>query len=147
MGTMAKAVLIVNVGADPVTRATSDGTPVVNFRGAHSVTLPPKEEGGQNREITSWYSISAFGEGLAKVCGYLKKGSRVYIEGPMRVDAYGQRIDLAITAKQIVLLDRKPKEDGVQDNLAGSAEDFGGASNYDETDVEAVDELALASNS
>lgn len=110
MGTMAKLILICNVGAEPNRGETAEGKPYANFRGAHSYTKRAKNEGDEPKKITTWYSVSAFGE-TAKAAAFIKKGSKVYIEGgEPKIETFGQKISIAVTASRIVLLDRKPAE-------------------------------------
>ena len=75
-----KVILIGNLGADPEARYTqSGGTPVTSFRIA--TTERWKGQNGQMQEQTEWHTCNAWGR-LAEICGqYLRKGSRVYVEG------------------------------------------------------------------
>lgn len=70
-----------NLGADPVLRQTSKGTPVVNFSVAHN------EGEGENR-TTTWHRVSLFGKEAEKVSQTLKKGDFVNVEGELRHGSY-----------------------------------------------------------
>jgi single-strand DNA-binding protein len=78
-----KVIIIGNLGADPETRAMPSGTTVANLRIATSENWRDKQTGEQ-QERTEWHRVALFGR-LAEVAGeYLRKGSKVYIEGSLR---------------------------------------------------------------
>lgn len=82
-----KVILIGNLGADPETRFTQAGAPVTNFRVATSEQWTDKQS-GQRQERTEWHSIVCFGK-LAEISGeYLRKGSKVYVEGSLRTSSW-----------------------------------------------------------
>lgn len=69
------------LGADPETRRTQDGKPIVNLRVASSETWKDRNN-GEKKERTEWVSVVIFSEGLAKVAEqYLRKGSKVLLQG------------------------------------------------------------------
>lgn len=79
---MNKAMVIGNLGADPEVRYTQSGTPVATFSVA--TTERWKDKDGNPQEHTEWHRIVAWRR-LAEICGeYLKKGSKVYVEGKMQ---------------------------------------------------------------
>jgi single-strand DNA-binding protein len=79
---MNKAQVIGYLGSDPELRYTQKGTPVATFSVA--TTERWKDQSGEQREHTEWHRIVIWRK-LAEICGeYLKKGSRVYIEGKMQ---------------------------------------------------------------
>lgn len=79
---MNKVILIGNLGADPESRSTNEGTAVCNFRIA--TTERWKDKQGEKQEKTEWHSIVAWAR-LAEVCAqYLKKGSKVCIVGKLQ---------------------------------------------------------------
>ena len=79
---MNKAQVIGNLGSDPEIRYTQQGTPVATFSVA--TTERWKGQDGQQQEHTEWHRIVVWRR-LAEICGeYLKKGSKVYIEGKMQ---------------------------------------------------------------
>jgi len=82
-----KVILVGNLGADPETRFTQAGAPVTNFRIATSDNWTDKQS-GQRQERTEWHSIVCFGK-LAEISGeYLRKGSKVYVEGSLRTSSW-----------------------------------------------------------
>ena len=83
-GSVNKVILVGNLGADPEVRQTQDGRPIVNLRVATSDSWRDKAT-GERREKTEWHRVVIFNENLAKVAEqYLKKGSKVYIEGALQ---------------------------------------------------------------
>ncbi|MDX1222738.1 single-stranded DNA-binding protein [Sinorhizobium medicae] len=83
-GSVNKVILIGNVGADPEIRRTQSGTPIASLRIATSETWRDKNS-GERKEKTEWHTVVVFNEGLCKVVEqYVKKGSKVYIEGSLQ---------------------------------------------------------------
>ena len=83
-GSVNKVILVGNLGADPEVRQTQDGRPIVNLRVATSDSWRDKAT-GERREKTEWHRVVIFNEGLCRVAEqYLKKGSKVYLEGRFR---------------------------------------------------------------
>lgn len=83
-GSVNKVILVGNLGADPEIRRTQDGRPIANLSVATSETWRDKNT-GERKEKTEWHRVVIFSEGLCKVAEqYLKKGSKVYIEGALQ---------------------------------------------------------------
>ncbi len=83
-GSVNKVILIGNLGADPEIRKTNDGRPIANLRIATSESWKDKAT-GERREKTEWHRVVIFSEGLCRIAEqYLKKGSKVYIEGQLQ---------------------------------------------------------------
>ena len=77
-----KVIIVGNVGQDPETKNTTTGTAIVNISVATSESWKDKQS-GQTQERTEWHRVVFFNR-LAEVAGqYLKKGSKVYIEGKL----------------------------------------------------------------
>lgn len=116
-----KAILIGNLGRDPEMRYTQDGNPVCNFSIATTMNWKDRST-GEKREKTEWHRIVTFG-GLAEVCArYLRKGSKVYIEGRIQTRSY-EKDGATHYITEIVASDM---------NMLGSAQrtDGGGGGNY-----------------
>src|SRR5580698_10026664 len=83
-GSVNKVILVGNLGADPEIRRTQDGRPVANLRLATSESWRDKAT-GERKEKTEWHRVVIFNEGLCKIVEqYLKKGSKVYLEGALQ---------------------------------------------------------------
>ena len=75
-----KVMLIGNLGADPEMRTFPSGDAVANLRVATSRRWKDKQT-GENKEVTDWHRV-VFNNRLAEIAGqYLKKGSKIYVEG------------------------------------------------------------------
>jgi len=121
-----KVMLIGNLGQDPETRFTQDGTCVCNIRLA--TTERYKDRNGQQQERTEWHRVVLWGR-LGEIANqYLKKGSRVFIEGRIETrkwqDKEGQdRYTTEIRASEMKMLGGGG---GRGDDFAGG--DTGGSS-------------------
>ena len=82
-----KFIGIGNLGRDPEMRVMpSDGKYVTNI--SIAITESYKDKQGQKQEVTEWVNVVFFGK-LAEIAGqYLKKGSKVYIEGKLKTEKY-----------------------------------------------------------
>ncbi|AZI35890.1 single-stranded DNA-binding protein [Caenibius tardaugens NBRC 16725] len=83
-GSVNKVILVGNLGADPEVRSFQNGGKVCNLRIATSESWKDRNS-GERQERTEWHSVAIFSEGLAGVAErFLRKGSKVYIEGQLR---------------------------------------------------------------
>ncbi len=83
-GSVNKGILVGNLGRDPEMRRLNSGDPVANLRIATSESWRDKSS-GERKEKTEWHNVVIFNENLCKVAeNYLKKGSKVYIEGSLQ---------------------------------------------------------------
>jgi hypothetical protein len=90
-GSVNKVILVGNLGADPEIRRTQDGRPVANLRLATSDSWKDKAT-GERREKTEWHRVVIFNENLCRIAEqYLKKGSKVYIEGQLQTRKWWNR--------------------------------------------------------
>ncbi len=103
-----KLTIVGNLGQDPELRYLQDGTAVTNL----SVAVNRKRQG---QKVTTWYRVSVFNIGAENVCKFLKKGSKVLVEGSsVRVSLYTAKdgkpaASLEVTAERVVFLD-SPEE-------------------------------------
>jgi single-strand DNA-binding protein len=82
-GSVNKVIIVGNLGRDPEVRSFQNGGKVVNLRVATSETWKDRAS-GERKEKTEWHSVAIFAEGLGRIAEqYLKKGSKVYIEGQL----------------------------------------------------------------
>ena len=82
-----KVILVGNLGRDPEMRYTPSGAAVTNFSMATSEKWTAQD--GQQQERTIWWRVSVFGKAAEACNEYLKKGSKVLVEGRMNADANG----------------------------------------------------------
>jgi single-strand DNA-binding protein len=109
-----KVMLIGNVGVDPEYRTTATGTSVVSLTLATNEKWTDKQ--GAKQEKTEWHRVAMFNK-LAELANqYVKKGSKIYIEGKITTSTYEKngekRYSTEIIANSMQFLDSKPK-DGV----------------------------------
>ena len=134
-----KVILVGNLGADPESRSFSNGGEVVNLRIATSENW--KDRDGNRQEKTEWHSVAIFNENLGRVAkNYLRKGSKVYIEGQLQTrkwqdqsgnDRYTTEIVLQKFRGELQLLDARDGGGGGGGRGAfnddfGGGDDFGG---------------------
>jgi single-strand DNA-binding protein len=106
-----KVILVGNLGQDPETRYMPSGNAVTNISVATSESWKDKQTGEQ-QERTEWHRVAFFNR-LAEIAGeYLKKGSKVYIEGSLRTRKYqaqdgSDRYSTEIIASEMQMLDSR----------------------------------------
>lgn len=105
-----KVILIGNLGRDPETRYAQSGSAVTNFSVATSEGWRDKTSGEQ-QERTEWHNIVCFAR-LGEIAGeYLRKGSKVYIEGSLRTTSWEQdgqkRYRTEVMARELQMLDSR----------------------------------------
>ncbi|MEH6404052.1 MAG: single-stranded DNA-binding protein [Sneathiella sp.] len=89
-GSVNKVILVGNLGADPEIRNMQNGKPVCNLRIATSESWRDKTS-GERKDKTEWHRVVIFSEGLCKIAeSYLKKGSKVYLEGQIQTRSWEQ---------------------------------------------------------
>lgn len=124
-----KAIIVGNLGRDPEMRYTQDGQAVANFTVATSDRWTDRNT-NERRERTEWHRIVCFRR-LAEICGeYLRKGSKVYIEGSLQTRSWegqdGQtRYTTEIVAREMKMLDSRGGGGGGPDE-PGPPPDRGG---------------------
>ena len=119
-----KVILLGNVGRDPETRYAQNGTAVTRFSIATSEIWKDRSSGEQ-QERTEWHNIVCFAR-LAEVAGeYLKKGSKVYIEGQLRTSSWEQdgqkKYRTEVNARELQMLDSKGRSETQAPPLDGSS--------------------------
>lgn len=124
-----KVILVGNLGKDPETRYRPSGGAVTNISIATSESWKDKET-GQQQERTEWHRVVFFNR-LAEIASdYLKKGSKVYVEGSLRTRKWqdqqsGQdRFSTEIVASEMQILDSRgagSSNDGAQGSHQQSA--------------------------
>lgn len=114
-GSVNKVIIVGNLGKDPEIRRTQDGKAIANLTVATSESWRDKGT-GERKEKTEWHRVVIFSEPLCKVAEqYLKKGSKVYIEGALQtrkwtdqsgVDKYSTEIVLQGFNSTLTMLDK-----------------------------------------
>lgn len=130
MASVNKVILVGNLGQDPEVKSFQNGGRICNLRIATSESWKDKQT-GERKERTEWHSVTISSDGLVGVAErYLRKGSKVYIEGQLRTrkwqdqsgaDRYSTEIMIGGMGGVLVMLD------GAQGNAGQSGGPQGGA--------------------
>lgn len=104
-----KVILIGNLGADPEARYMTNGNAVVSVNVATSTSWKDKQS-GETQERTEWHRVVFFNRLAEIVNEYLKKGSKIYIEGSLRTRKWTdknnvERYTTEIIADEMQMLD------------------------------------------
>ncbi|MFP5395118.1 MAG: single-stranded DNA-binding protein [Alphaproteobacteria bacterium] len=142
-GSVNKVILIGNLGADPEVKSFQNGGRIANLRIATSEQWKDKNT-GERKERTEWHSVVLNSDGLVGVAErYLRKGSKVYIEGQLRTrkwqdqsgnDRYTTEISVGGMGGVLTMLDGAPGGGGQGGSGGGNfgggqrsgGDDFGG---------------------
>ena len=137
-GSVNKVILIGNLGRDPEIRSFQNGGKVANLRIATSETWKDRNT-GERREKTEWHTVSIMSEGLVGVVErFLKKGSKVYIEGQLETrkwqdqsgqDRYSTEVVLRGLNGTLQMLGGRG-EGGGGGGMGGGGRDSGGYEDY-----------------
>jgi single-strand DNA-binding protein len=134
-GSVNKVILIGNLGNDPEIRSMQSGDEVANLSIATSERWKDKAT-GENKDKTQWHKVVIFNQPLVNVAkSYLKKGSKVYIEGQLETrkwtdtasgqEKYSTEVVLRPYKGELTMLDGR--KDGLGGGMGGGMS--GGASN------------------
>jgi single-strand DNA-binding protein len=131
-GSVNKVILVGNLGRDPEIRTLNSGDRVANFTMATSESWRDRTS-GERRERTEWHRVVIFNDNLVKVAeNYLKKGSKVYIEGALQSRKFQDQSGAERTTTEVVLQKFRGELtmlDGKGEGGGGREEgDFGGYS-------------------
>jgi single-strand DNA-binding protein len=134
-GSVNKVILVGNLGRDPEIRSTQDGTKVANLSLATSEQWRDRNS-GERRERTEWHRVVVFNDKLCEVIEkYLKKGSKVYIEGQLQtrkwtdqsgVEKYTTEVVLQRFRGELTMLDGR--QEGGSSGYSDDGGGFGGGS-------------------
>tara|TARA_B100000575_G_scaffold291502_1_gene297607 strand:- start:929 stop:1393 length:465 start_codon:yes stop_codon:yes gene_type:complete len=115
-----KVILVGNLGNDPEVRYMPNGNAVANVSLATSETWKDKSSGEQ-QEKTEWHRVVFFNRLAEIVEQYVKKGTKLYVEGRLQTRSWEQdgvkRYSTEVVANEMQMLD----------NRSGTAQDFGGS--------------------
>ncbi|MDR1907706.1 MAG: single-stranded DNA-binding protein [Holosporales bacterium] len=141
-GSVNKVLLIGNLGKDPEFRVTQDGGKFATFSVATSESIKDKNT-GERVDRTEWHRITVFNEHFVEVVEkYVKKGSKVYIEGQLQtrkwtdqqgIERYTTDVIIPRFRGELALLDKINSSEGGSGStgggFGGGSGGFGGGSN------------------
>ena len=138
-GSLNKVMLIGNLGADPEIRSFQNGGKVANLRIATSESWKDRQT-GERKEKTEWHTVAIFSEGLVSVVErYLKKGSKVFVEGKLQTrkwqdqngqDRYSTEIVIQGLGGTLTMLDGAQGGGGGGGMSGGGGRSGGGSGSY-----------------
>lgn len=139
-GSINKVILVGNLGRDPEIRHTNAGQKIVHLTVATSDTW--KDKSGERQERTEWHRVVVFNTNLADFAErFLRKGSKVYIEGALQTrkytDASGQEkftteIVLGAYRGELVILDNKISGGaGMNETMSSGSMDSAASAGWD----------------
>jgi single-strand DNA-binding protein len=130
-----KVILLGNVGKDPELKAAATGTVVATFSIATSDRFKDKEGTWQDR--TEWHNLVAFGKVAEIIRDYVKKGSKLYVEGSLRTQSWDDKTSGQKRYKtEIVVNDLSL--------LSGRGEGDGGSGGYSKSNTASFDQRGPA---
>jgi len=135
-----KVILVGNVGKDPEIRATGGGTMVANF--SLATTDRAKDATGNWTDKTEWHNLVAFQRTAEIVRDYVKKGSKLYIEGKIQTRSWDDKTSgekkyrTEVLVNDLVLLSGKG-----EGSEGGNNYSRGGSSSYDQRSSGGGDDL------
>lgn len=142
-GSVNKVILIGNIGQDPEVRTMQSGDKVCSFSVATSESWRDKAS-GERKEKTEWHNISIFNQNLVTIAEkYLKKGSKVYLEGQLETRKYTDKNGIEKYATDVVLRPYRG-ELTLLDSRSSSGEGYGAGSTYDTESSDSPDRTKAA---
>ena len=134
-GSVNKVILIGNLGRDPEVRFAQNGNKIVNMSIATSESWKDKQT-GERQEKTEWHRVVIFNDRLGDVAEkYLKKGSKVYLEGQLRTRKWTDKSGQEKYSTEVVL-DRFRGELTMLDTKGGGGGDMNEPPPADALDVD-----------
>lgn len=140
-GSINKVILVGNLGRDPEIRHTTSGQKIAHLSVATSDTW--KDKSGERQERTEWHRVVVFNTNLADfVERYLKKGSKIYVEGTLQTrkytdqsgqERYTTEVVLGNYRGELVMLDSRGDVSGNTESMGADTTPAGSSSGWDTT--------------
>jgi len=97
-----KVTLIGNLGKDPEIRSTKDGKEIASFSIATTESWKDKQT-SEIKDKTEWHNVTAFGAVVGVIKNYVKKGSKLYIEGKLETSKYTDKQGVEKYTTKVIL--------------------------------------------
>jgi single-strand DNA-binding protein len=135
-----KVILLGNVGKDPEMRSTGGGTLVANF----TLATSDRQKDGQGnwQDRTEWHNLVAFTRLAEIVRDYVKKGSKLYVEGKIQTRSWDDKETGAKRYRTEIIVNDLSLLSGREDGSSGGNNRSAGASNFDQRTPAGHDEYA-----
>lgn len=137
-----KVILLGNVGKDPETRSTPGGMLVANFTLATSDRQ--KDPQGNWQDRTEWHNLVAFGRTAEIIRDYVKKGSKLFIEGKIQTRSWDDKETGAKRYRTEIIVNDLSLLSGREEGAGGYSRSSSSASNMDQRPPASQDEYAQA---
>ena len=134
-----KIILLGNVGKGPELRATAGGTTVANF--SLATTDRTKDQAGNWTDRTEWHNLVAFQRTAEIVRDYVKKGSKLYIEGKIQTRSWDDKTSGEKKYRTEVLINELVLLSGKNEGGSEGGYSRGGGSSYDQRSSGPSDDL------
>lgn len=135
-----KVILLGNVGKDPETRSTPGGMLVANFTLATSDRQ--KDPQGNWQDRTEWHNLVAFGRTAEIIRDYVKKGSKLFIEGKIQTRSWDDKETGAKRYRTEIIVNDLSLLSGREEGAGGYSRSSSGASNMDQRPPAGQDDYA-----
>lgn len=135
-----KVILLGNVGKDPEIRSTPGGTMVANLTLATSDRFQDQQGNWQDR--TEWHNLVAFKRTAEIIRDYVKKGSKLYVEGKIQTRSWDDKETGAKRYKTEILVNELSLLSGREEGSGSYNRSAGTSSNYDQRPPAGADDVA-----
>jgi single-strand DNA-binding protein len=135
-----KVILLGNVGKDPEIRSTPGGTMVANLTLATSDRFQDQQGNWQDR--TEWHNLVAFKRTAEIIRDYVKKGSKLYVEGKIQTRSWDDKETGAKRYRTEIIVNDLSLLSGREEGSGGYSRSGGASSNFDQRPAAGSDDVA-----
>jgi single-strand DNA-binding protein len=135
-----KVILLGNVGKDPEIRSTPSGTMVATF--SLATTDRQKDAQGNWQDRTEWHNLVAFSRTAEIIRDYVKKGSKLYIEGKIQTRSWDDKESGAKRYRTEIIVNDLSLLSGRDEGSGGGYSRSGSSSSYDQRPSGGSDDFA-----
>ena len=136
-----KVILLGNVGKDPEIKSTPSGTMIANLTLATSDRF--QDQGGNWQDRTEWHNLVAFKRTAEIIRDYVKKGSKLYVEGKIQTRSWDDKETGAKRYRtEIIVNDLSLLSGRDEGSSGGYSRSSGSSSSYDQRGPQPVDDIS-----
>jgi len=135
-----KVILLGNVGKDPEIKSTPSGTMIANLTLATSDRY--QDQGGNWTDRTEWHNLVAFKRTAEIIRDYVKKGSKLYIEGKIQTRSWDDKETGAKRYRTEIIVNDLSLLSGREEGSSGGYSRSSGSSSYDQRGPQPVDDIS-----
>jgi single-strand DNA-binding protein len=136
-----KVILLGNVGKDPEIKSTPSGTMIANLTLATSDRF--QDQGGNWQDRTEWHNLVAFKRTAEIIRDYVKKGSKLYIEGKIQTRSWDDKETGAKRYRTEIIVNDLSLLSGREEGSSGGySKSSGSSSSYDQRGPQPVDDIS-----